>query len=280
RGVSRAQVASWFLLAIILPMVSFCVFPLFFPISLIVHAVSWLFILIQVIILTIRDPAPEVVQRRRREGHRPPDKPPRRGHIIQNGFCSICDADVSGTGSKHCKRCNKCCAFFDHHCVWLNTCIGGRNYRLFLVLICSLAIYLTFWIVCIIAVVVAGFTQLANEVPALNTTKSEDGLEWIGFDLLPMVPLVGWILVDVVTFLMLLVFDGLIIHLIFFHYKINKEGTTTYAFIQKQRKGASLLFQRATTDTVTGNSVGGAAGTTTTTTSSSVAPVGMQQPQQ
>jgi palmitoyltransferase len=39
------------------------------------------------------------------------------------------------SSSKHCGYCNRCVVSFDHHCKWLNNCIGERNYLLFLVLI-------------------------------------------------------------------------------------------------------------------------------------------------
>lgn len=41
--------------------------------------------------------------------------------------------------ARHCRKCDKCVAGFDHHCLWLNTCVGRRNYHrwlLFLLLLC------------------------------------------------------------------------------------------------------------------------------------------------
>lgn len=38
---------------------------------------------------------------------------------------------VKGLRTKHCSVCDKCCEIMDHHCVWLNTCVGKKNHRLF-----------------------------------------------------------------------------------------------------------------------------------------------------
>lgn len=36
---------------------------------------------------------------------------------------------------KHCAQCNKCVLDFDHHCIWLNNCIGRSNFLRFVYLI-------------------------------------------------------------------------------------------------------------------------------------------------
>ncbi|KAJ2786052.1 hypothetical protein GGI15_001719 [Coemansia interrupta] len=45
-------------------------------------------------------------------------------------MCRVCRVHAR-PHTRHCKRCNKCVLGLDHHCRWLNTCIGTRNYAWF-----------------------------------------------------------------------------------------------------------------------------------------------------
>jgi len=45
-------------------------------------------------------------------------------------WCDFCQVYQPPDGS-HCPDCNVCIAGYDHHCVWMGTCIGRRNYRQF-----------------------------------------------------------------------------------------------------------------------------------------------------
>ncbi len=65
-------------------------------------------------------------------------------------FCETC-LIFRPVKSAHCNNCNNCVAEFDHHCVWLGTCIGRSNYPVFLYFVVSL----NFLILTVIATCIA-----------------------------------------------------------------------------------------------------------------------------
>jgi len=67
--------------------------------------------------------------------------------IGPDNFCHICQVTVERK-TRHCKPCNKCVAGFDHHCVYLNTCIGSKNYSEFILLIYLSAFLVLFFAAC------------------------------------------------------------------------------------------------------------------------------------
>ena len=56
----------------------------------------------------------------------------------QMRYCDICNVFRPPTRCSHCYNCELCIIGFDHHCVWLGTCIGARNYFCFILFLLSL----------------------------------------------------------------------------------------------------------------------------------------------
>ena len=58
-------------------------------------------------------------------------------HLLQMKICGTC-LIVRPKRAIHCSQCDACVEHMDHHCPFISTCVGRRNYPWFFAFICSL----------------------------------------------------------------------------------------------------------------------------------------------
>lgn len=57
-----------------------------------------------------------------------------------NQLCPECEV-IRTSRSRHCNICNRCVNRFDHHCPWINNCVGAGNHGWFYLYILSTLLY-------------------------------------------------------------------------------------------------------------------------------------------
>ena len=53
-----------------------------------------------------------------------------------NNFCPQCKVKITSIHTKHCIICDDCFEEFDHHCFWVDNCIGKNNFGLIFIFLC------------------------------------------------------------------------------------------------------------------------------------------------
>ncbi|KAK9503397.1 hypothetical protein O3M35_009956 [Rhynocoris fuscipes] len=159
----------------------------------------------------------------------------KHAHVIENGRCHLCNIKTSGPRTKHCSVCNKCVGRFDHHCKWLNHCIGGRNYVAFLVCVVSAVLACLVILVLCVAVLILYHTD--QTWLAIWYYSPFDGTEYEphSFNMFAMNDNV-FLFITAMVGTLAAIAAGLLMHLCLFHAYISYLGITTYEYIRNYRQ--------------------------------------------